>query len=126
MRTVPDPLPDHRLGGFCLYALVDPRDGTTFYIGKCRNAKARSRQHARGPLPRHQRKLTARLVELRQLGIEPEFHVVAEIRMKGPWRWGGAIARAAENRLIAWLAPQTSLVNGTGMPKENRRPAIPA
>lgn len=55
-----------------IYALVDPRNNLAFYVGKTKDLKSRFYHHWSPSNHKHRISCTARVIELRELGIKPD------------------------------------------------------
>jgi len=71
-------LPDHRLHGFCLYTLTDPRTNQVRYVGQTSNPKLRKTVYERRWCS-HNAGLVALIADLAHDGLVPEFDVIAEL-----------------------------------------------
>jgi hypothetical protein len=76
MATIPFEVAD-RIGPFYVYALIDPRDGRVFYVGKGTRDRVAAHGKAAG-LEREpgQTAKTARIHEIRAAGLEPMIDIV--------------------------------------------------
>ena len=60
-----------------IYALVDPRDNTTRYVGMSKDAQSRLQQHLSGYTGGKAAWLWIK--ELKELGVSPELHILETI-----------------------------------------------
>jgi hypothetical protein len=92
----------HKTRTHWIYLLIDPRDNVIRYVGQAVSPKSRFRAHrvcGGGNVS-----LTLWLIELRDLGMEPEMQLVGKITTyTGHWWIDEQIVNGAERQLIKRL-----------------------
>ena len=103
--------PEH--GYAFIYVLVDPRDQTVRYVGKCSHPSLRLRGHMSGrEKPELRYEWTQ---ELKRLGLSARMHILEKVTVEQ--------ARIAERKWIEFYGERGSLLNKT-MPRKG--PPLPA
>ncbi len=92
LGVLPDNTIHHNITKWIIYALVDPRDDTTHYVGRTINAKIRLQQHLQEVAIN--KKKSEWLEELKKVGMTPRMEVLEIVECK---------AKEAEKRELHWI-----------------------
>jgi len=95
---------------YYIYALIDPRDGKAFYVGKTTSPENRMSKHRSLSGPTENAAKKARVRELRELGLAPQMQILE----KAPRRVSGF-------REIYWIRHYLSKGHSLTNIQHNRR-----